>query len=131
MPAGSRSFRRLARVGVPLLGVVAILAGAFWADNASSRAALGLAGAAMTLIASFALHDRVLPNERRLVALRAEVDSFIVAVRRTNTTGVAAAEARGELATFHAACDDLIERARHIGTVAAATHGLPPVKVAS
>ena len=125
MPSGRRSLRRLARVGVPLIGVAAILAGAFLATDMFGRAALGLAGAALTLAGTFALQDRVLPNERRLVALRAEVDAFIAAVRRTNATAVAAAEARGEIATFHAACDDLTERARHIGTVAAATHGLP------
>jgi len=128
MPGRSRSLRRLIRVGVPLIGVAAILAGTFWAENSSSRAAFGLAGGMLTLISSFALHDRILPNERQLVALRAEVDGFIHAVRRTNSTARATAQSRGELATFHAACDDLVQRAQHIGTVAAAIHGLPAAK---
>ena len=130
MPGRSRSLRRLIRVGVPLIGVAAILASAFLATDPSSRAALGLTGAILTLLSSFALQERLLPNERRLVALRAEVDAFIVAVRRTNSTALATAQSRGELATFHAACDDLVQRAQHIGTVAAAIHGLPAAKTA-
>ena len=129
MPGRSRSLRRLIQVGVPVAAVAAILAGVFVAQDPSSRAAFGLTGAILTLISSFALNDRLLPNERQLVALRAEVDSFIVAVRRTNSTALATAQSRGELATFHAACDDLVQRAQHIGTVAAAIHGLPAPKV--
>ena len=98
MPGRSRSLRRLIRVGVPLIGVAAILASAFLATDPSSRAALGLTGAILTLLSSFALQERLLPNERQLVALRAEVDAFIVAVRRTNSTALATAQSRGELA---------------------------------
>ena len=130
MPGRSRSLRRIIRVGIPLIGVAAILAGAFLVKHESIRAALGLTGAILMLISSFALHDRILPNERQLVALRAEVDSFIAAVRRTNSTALATAQSRGELATFHAACDDLVQRAQHIGTVAAAIHGLPAPRIA-
>jgi hypothetical protein len=125
MPADRRSLRRFMRTGVPIVGVAAILAGAFTANEMFTRGALGLVGAVLTLISSFALQDRVFPNERRLVALRAEVDAFVVAVRRTNAAAVATSHGRGEIATFHAACDDLVERARHVGTVVAATHGLP------
>jgi ABC-type hemin transport system substrate-binding protein len=119
-----RKLRRTLEIGFPAAGVLAIVAGALVATDEATRVGLTVIGIVLLLITSFDLDEMMLPNQRRLSGLRAEVNQFLRTVRRMNRAALAATHSKADLDRFQTASEELLERARVIADTAAATHGL-------
>ncbi|HEX6589409.1 MAG TPA: hypothetical protein VF039_10320 [Longimicrobiales bacterium] len=80
-----RRLRRTIEMGLPVLGVVVVLAGVlFFARSLYVQLIVVLLGLLLIQAGIWKLANPVLPSERRYNALRAEVDAFILLVRRLN-----------------------------------------------
>lgn len=119
-----RKLRRTLEIGFPSLGVLAVVSGAFVATDEATRVGLTVIGIVLLLVTSFDLHERMLPNQRRLSGLRAEVNQFLRTVRRMNRAALAAPQSKTELDRFQTASEELVERARVIAATTAITHGI-------
>src|SRR5688572_8393567 len=115
-----RKLRRTLEIGFPTAGVLAVVAGALVATDEATRVGLTVIGIVLLLITSFDLDERMLPNQRRLRGLRAEVNQFLRTVRRMNRAALAATHSKADLDRFQTASDELVERARVIADTAAA-----------
>jgi hypothetical protein len=78
----------------------------------------------LLLITSFDLDEKMLPNQRQLSALRAEVNQFLRTVRRMNRAALAATQSSEHLDHFQTASEELVQRARVIADTAAGTYGI-------
>ena len=82
--------RRAAEVGLPMAGVIVVLAAVvLFPRSVGVRIALALLGIALIGAGVWGRGAPVLPSERKYVALRGEVDRFIVLVRRLNRATLA------------------------------------------
>src|SRR5688500_882503 len=80
-----RALRRAIELGLPVLGVAVVLAGVlFFANDLYVQLAVVVVGLLLIEAGIWNLASPVLPSERRYNALRREVDSFIILVRRLN-----------------------------------------------
>jgi len=80
-----RRIRRAVELGLPILGVALVLAAVlFFYQNLYVQIAIVLLGLVLIEAGIWNLASPVLPSERRFVALRREVDAFILLVRRLN-----------------------------------------------
>ncbi len=79
-----RTFRRAVDVGLPILGVALVLVAVLFVENPYIQIALVLLGLVMIKPEVWNRPSPVLPSDRKFVALRREVDSFILLVRRLN-----------------------------------------------
>lgn len=80
-----RALRRAVELGLPVLGVIVVLAGVlFFARDLYVQLAVVVLGLILIEAGIWHLASPVLPSERKYNALRNEVDSFIALVRRLN-----------------------------------------------
>ena len=80
-----RRLRRTIEMGLPVAGVVIVLAGVlFFARSLYVQLIVVLLGLLLIQAGIWKLANPVLPSERRYNALRSEVDSFILLARRLN-----------------------------------------------
>jgi len=116
-----RNFRKILAVGLPILGTVLVfLAILVPTISLDLRLQIGVVLLGLLLIEAgvWRLTAKVLPNQRKYLALRAEVDAFIDRIRVLNAHGVklraeetesARAAFQGTLDTLHAAVDQMAE----------------------
>jgi len=91
----SRSLRALLKVVdvvVPILGIVVVLGAVLFVIQLRLQIVLVVAGLLMVEVGVWKLASRLMPDERKYTALRAEVDRFVDLVRELNR---AALEVRG------------------------------------
>mgnify|MGYP006184653179 CR=1 FL=1 len=82
-----RAIRKAVELGLPILGVALVLAAVlFFYHNLYLQIAIVLAGLVLIEAGIWNLASPILPSERKYLALREEVDSFIKLVRRLNKT---------------------------------------------
>lgn len=80
-----RTLRKAIELGLPVLGVILILAAVlFFFRNLYLQVGVVLVGLVLIEAGIWNLAAPILPSERRYLALRDEVDSFIGLVRRLN-----------------------------------------------
>ena len=80
-----RSLRRAVELGLPIAGVVLVLAAVlFFPRNLNVQIGIVLLGIVLIEAGIWNLASPVLPSERKYVSLRREVDGFILLVRRLN-----------------------------------------------
>ena len=112
-------------VGIPMLGAAIILGAVIFMPPGAVQLVTTLVGIAVMIVSGLRLNQPLLPNERRFLALRMEVDDFIQSVRRVNAAAIRArqTDSPDDRRTFERGCDELIARAEHIGLLAGRTHG--------
>ena len=88
-----RALRNVIDIGLPFIGV-AIILGAMISMRESPRSQVALVGLGMVLIqlGVWKTAHRILPDRRRFLALRNEVDQFMKLVRQLNKVGLAVKE---------------------------------------
>lgn len=80
-----RAIRRTIEVGLPIIGVALVLAAVLlFARSLFVQLAIVVVGLLLIETGIWNLASPVLPSERRYLALRREVDGFILLVRRLN-----------------------------------------------
>ena len=125
-----RRLRRTIEVGLPVLGVVLVLAAVlFLARSLLLQLGVVLLGLVLIEAGIWNLASPVLPSERKFVALRREVDGFILLVRRLNRATLALAseptpQNRSRLLEVR---DEMLESVKRMETAAGRTDGDPPV----
>ena len=87
-----RRLRRSVELGLPVIGVILVLAAVlFLARSLVLQLGVVLLGLVLIEAGIWNLASPVLPSERKFVALRREVDGFILLVRRLNRATLALA----------------------------------------
>ncbi|MBI4408628.1 MAG: hypothetical protein HY561_02890 [Gemmatimonadetes bacterium] len=84
-----RRFRKAVDIGLPIAGNVLILGTVLLISEVTVQVPVVLIGILMIEAGIFKLAHPLLPNERKYLALRAEVDDFIGLVRRLNRAALA------------------------------------------
>jgi hypothetical protein len=110
--SSKRVIRRVLEHGFLATGAVLVLTGSLVADDPASRTGLTLIGLVLLLLAAYDRRGKLLPSERRLPELRAEVDGFLAVVRRLS------AAAHAGYVDTEGARQELVDRARVIGEMA-------------
>ena len=117
-----RTLRRTVAVALPIVGMIlvflAILLPSISLDL-QLQILVALAGILMIEAGVWGLTAKILPSERKFLALRAEVDDFIGLVRELNNRGVAlrrsdTPETREGLDQATAACHASVDRMRDV-----------------
>ena len=84
-----RTLRKAIELGLPILGVVLVLAAVlFFFQNLYVQIGIVLVGLVLIEAGIWNLAAPILPSERKFMALRHEVDSFIRLVRRLNKSAL-------------------------------------------
>ena len=87
-----RRLRRAVELGLPVVGVVLVLSAVvFFPRSLLVQLGIVLVGLVLIEAGIWNLASPVLPSERKFVALRREVDGFILLVRRLNRATLALA----------------------------------------
>lgn len=127
-----RRIRRTVEVGLPIAGVTLVL-GAVLLLPRNLMLQLGVVLLGLVLIEAgvWNLASPVLPSERKYVALRREVDSFILLVRRLNraTLALASDSSAANRAKLLEVRDEMLESVRRMEQVAGQAEdvvGVPP-----
>ena len=119
-----RRFRRTVELALPIAGVVLVL-GAVLLLPGSLMVQLGVVLAGLVLIEAGVWHlaSPVLPSERKYVALRREVDGFILLVRRLNraTLALASDSSSANRAKLLEVRDEMLDSVRRMERVAGRT----------
>ncbi len=84
-----RTLRKVLDTGLPFVGVVVILSTMIWVRELRLQIAIVAVGIMLIEVGVWKLAHRILPSERKYVALRTEVDQFIALVRQLNTAALA------------------------------------------
>ncbi len=79
-----RKLRKLLDMGLPMLGVIAILAAVLFLQEIRGQIAVVMIGIILIEAGVWKLAHQLLPEERRFYALRNEIDVFIDLSRRLN-----------------------------------------------
>jgi hypothetical protein len=82
-----RQFRRAVVLGLPLIGVQIIISVILF-SQAHLRLAIVMLGFLLVELSVLMLVNKVVPNERRYLALRSETDHFLKLVRQLNTAAI-------------------------------------------
>lgn len=82
-----RQLRRAVVLGLPLIGVQ-ILISVILFSQAHLRLAIVMLGFLLVELSVLMLVNKVVPNERRYLALRSETDHFLKLVRQLNTAAI-------------------------------------------
>jgi len=82
-----RQIRRAMVVGLPLIGIQIIISVMLF-SQAHSRMAFIMLGFLLVEVSVLMLVNKVVPNERRYLALRSETDHFLSLVRDLNTAAI-------------------------------------------
>ncbi|MBI4522004.1 MAG: hypothetical protein HY701_14300 [Gemmatimonadetes bacterium] len=93
-----RKLRKFFDVGLPIIGMVMVFAGALLFSGMAIRMIVVLVGVLMLEAGVWQLAAPLLPNERKYLSLRNEADRFIGLVRQLNAAGVAVREERSPAA---------------------------------
>ncbi len=105
--------RSLVHVGMPMVGLLVAVVGAFSEADAVLRVALVVAGIVLLQAPTWRMPYNLLHNERRFRQLRGELDQFVWLTRELNAAAVAA---RGDPAAedrfqdLHTAMQESLER---------------------
>ena len=116
-----RRIRRAVELGLPIVGVVLVLAAVlFFYQNLYVQIAIVLLGLVLIEAGIWNLASPVLPSERRFMALRREVDGFILLVRRLNraTLELASEPTPQHRAKLLQVRDEMLESVRRMEQVA-------------
>lgn len=125
-----RKLRKAIELGLPILGVVLVLAAVlFFFQNLYVQIAIVLIGLVLIEAGIWNLAAPILPSERKYMALRNEVDAFIRLVRRLNRaalelTSEATPQNRTRLLQVR---DEMMESVRRMETYAGRSEELPAV----
>ncbi len=84
-----RVVRRLINLLVPAMGMALVLGAVLFGENLAVQLFLVVAGLLMTEAGFWRLADPFLPDERKYMALRAELDHFTTLVRQLNAAALA------------------------------------------
>ena len=124
-----RRFRRTVELALPIAGVVLVL-GAVLLLPGSLLVQLAVVLAGLVLIEAGVWHlaSPVLPSERKYVALRREVDGFILLVRRLNraTLTLASDSSTSNRAKLLEVRDEMLDSVRRMERVAGQTEDVVP-----
>lgn len=82
-----RQFRRAVVLGLPFIGMQIIISVILF-SQALTHLALVMLGFLLVELSVLILVNRVVPNERRYLALRSETDYFLKLVRQLNTAAI-------------------------------------------
>jgi hypothetical protein len=93
-----RGLRRAVDIGLPVLGIIIVLAGVLFVYELYAQLAVVVLGLLLIEAGVWQLANPLLPSERRYGALRSEVDDFIGLVRRLNTAALASRSDAGDAA---------------------------------
>lgn len=83
-----RTLRQATDKGMPIVGVVVILAAVLFVRELRLQLAVVVVGLFLVEAGVWNLSQWLLPNDRQYVGLRAEGDHFILLIRRLNETAV-------------------------------------------
>lgn len=124
-----RMLRKTIELGLPILGVVLVLAAVLFFPNLYIQIAIVLIGLVLIEAGIWNLAAPILPSERKYMALRNEVDAFIRLVRRLNRaalelTSEATPQNRTRLLQVR---DEMMESVRRMETYAGRSEELPAV----
>jgi hypothetical protein len=84
-----RALRSFLNLLVPGMGMALVLGAVLFGESIAVQLFLVVAGLLMTEAGFFRLADRFLPDERKYMALRAELDHFTNLVRQLNAAALA------------------------------------------
>ena len=84
-----RLLRKFLNLLVPGMGMALVLGAVLFGESMAVQLFLVVAGLLMTEAGFFRLADRFLPDERKYMALRAELDHFTNLVRQLNAAALA------------------------------------------
>lgn len=125
-----RTLRKAIEIGLPILGVVLVLAAVlFFFQNLYLQIGIVLVGLVLIEAGIWNLAAPILPSERKFMALRNEVDSFIRLVRRLNKTALELAseptpQNRAKLLQVR---DEMLESVKRMESYAGRTDEAPQV----
>ncbi len=94
----ARQIRKSVLHGLPFIGVQLIITVMLF-SQALSHLSLVVLGFLLVEVSVLMLANRIMPNERRYHALRAETNDFLKLVRRLNTTAIRMS--RTEIPNYH------------------------------
>ena len=126
-----RTLRKLLDVGLPIAGMAIVFASMLLLTDLTAQVMVVLVGVLTIEAGVWQLTNPFMPNERRYLALREEVDDFIGLVRQLNTAGVivreeASVQARSELEGVREAMLRSLDRMAEVaGQTGADAHGTP------
>jgi hypothetical protein len=124
-----RRMRRAVELGLPVVGVILVLAAVlFLARSLMLQLGVVLFGLILIEAGIWNLASPVLPSERKFVALRREVDGFILLVRRLNkaTLALASEPTPNNRARLLEVRDEMLESVKRMELAAGRTEEDPP-----
>lgn len=83
-----RNLRQVTDKGMPIVGVVVILAAVLFVQELRLQLAVVVVGLFLVEAGVWNLSQWILPNDRQYIGLRAEGDHFIMLIRRLNEAAV-------------------------------------------
>lgn len=129
-----RRLRRAVELGLPIAGVIMVLAAVlFFPRSLTIQIAIVLVGLVLIEAGTWNLASPVLPSERRYVALRHEVDGFILLVRRLNraTLALASESTPQNRARLLEVRDEMLESVKRMEQVAGQAEPPAPAAIES
>lgn len=96
----ARKLRRTLPTVLPVLGVVLILVAVTLGGSVGTKVILVVVGLLLMEAGVWRLADRVLPDDRKYLALRSEADRFMALVRQLNTAAITVDEGDAEGSRF-------------------------------
>ena len=119
-----RRIRRTVELGLPIAGVALVIGAVLLLPRSLTlQLAVVLLGLVLIEAGVWNLASPVLPSERKYVALRGEVDGFILLVRRLNraTLAMASDPSQSNRARLLEVRDEMLESVRRMEQVAGQT----------